>query len=662
MAENKPSLPFGRAELGDADDYYHLRYPHLNSNGTIYFFPQDGTNPLYVKGKSAVHFYRENSVGLSLTHTLNRMSSEKMSVIIHDVTLIVTNARVIYQSLDRKNPAVHYVGHLWFPWITEVGFRPKQSFLNDSVLEIGYQENFKLAERGMWTHRIELDFDKHFHPGDLAQQIVRRIAAHHLREGVPEEAKPELTSLLDAPRLDDPEKDEIASYYLPAFVAIPGGVPYIPSARELTWSWLGPNIPWENDNEDSTVDEDHSPLTFRPENPVYDSAAASASENGTPDDSTELPAAGLDQESAPVPPALALDRRTRSQVLSTAVSAMFAHRAESYEISAQLHDQVLESTGWRDPRIAVIRFRDLVNRCLEAHSRLEDSDTYRERALRALECAHDERDEELEFRVRRHLAETLKSEPDHEEFTANLHRLSELSDDWCTRAERLSIHRSVALQAKNHDLIGRAWIEFGLIADLHRSLGNDSASAISLQWQSLMARRAGQHELADEKWVSGATLLATSADGDPGDLTPPGPFDLMDFEVRKAVIRARNEALECGSSTLLPGHLLLGAASTDNPTRALLAHHGISPEKVLTLLDAGARAKSTEIPRSPAFTDETRAVIDGLAELARLHYRGHISMMLLLSGLLEDESVAQLVDEIGADLDALRAEVRNELE
>lgn len=37
-------------------------------------------------------------------------------------------------------------------------------------------------------------------------------------------------------------------------------------------------------------------------------------------------------------------------------------------------------------------------------------------------------------------------------------------------------------------------------------------------------------------------------------------------------------------------------------------------------------------------------------------------MLLLLSGLLEDELVAQLLDEIGVDPDALYAEVLRELE
>lgn len=72
------------------------------------------------------------------------------------------------------------------------------------------------------------------------------------------------------------------------------------------------------------------------------------------------------------------------------------------------------------------------------------------------------------------------------------------------------------------------------------------------------------------------------------------------------------------------------------------------------------------IPRPPRwltyFRDEWRTVIDAIVELARTRYPGHISMLLLLSGLLEDELVAQLLDEIGVDPDALYAEVLRELE
>lgn len=521
MADEKPSLPFYRAEAGDEDYYNHLRYPHVNGNGTIRLFPEDGTNPIYVEGRRAVHFCSEFSVGLSWTHTLNRMSDEKMSVMINDVTLIVTDARLIYQSQDHKDPGVQYIGHLWFPWINKVGFRPKQSFLNDSILDIGYQEDFKLAARGMWSHRVELIFDKRFHPGDLAQQIVRRIAAHHLRVGVHEAVVDEVAALLEAPRLDDPEMGDTASYFLPAFVPIPGGVPYIPSAQEVAWSWMGPRIPVEDDDdEDDSGEGDEPPFAFRPESPVFIPAAAGSTTSSVESVHTQSGNRGRDERSVHSAPAL--DRRTRSRVMSMAVMAMFAHQMESYETSAQLHDQVLEEVGWCNPRIAMFHFRDFVDRCLEAHGRCGNLGAYREGALRALECVLDERDEELEFRVRRHLADALESEPEHDEFAPNLHRLSELTDDWCTRVERVAIHRSIALQALEQGLFGRAGIEFDLLADLHRSLGNATAEGIALQWKSRMDRECGRPEHADEAWERGTALLAGSPNGDTGDLDPPG--------------------------------------------------------------------------------------------------------------------------------------------
>jgi hypothetical protein len=81
--------------------------------------------------------------------------------------------------------------------------------------------------------------DRHDDSGELARQIVRRLAQHHLGRGtLPAMAVPNFQVLLDPPRLADPKKGDHATYSLGAFKHDPGGTEYIRGDPE-GGIWLG---------------------------------------------------------------------------------------------------------------------------------------------------------------------------------------------------------------------------------------------------------------------------------------------------------------------------------------------------------------------------------------------------------------------------------------
>jgi len=235
VSDDKPHLPIAWATFGDAEQNYGLRYPTLEANGDLHFLSEDGDNRLVMPVRTVSHYHQAFPVGVTLAHTLNSIEREKNSFIVHKLELVVTDARVIVHMLDPKQPGKRLVGHLWHPWIASVGFRPKQSFLNEAAISLEFREDFPLKDRGMWFERLELLFEKTFHPGPLAQEIAHRIAAHHLKHGAPEAARESLEELLQTGPLADPAKGEFATYYPSAYVSYPGGVPYVEWKESITW-------------------------------------------------------------------------------------------------------------------------------------------------------------------------------------------------------------------------------------------------------------------------------------------------------------------------------------------------------------------------------------------------------------------------------------------
>lgn len=238
MSNYEPPVPVTRAEFGNQETHYALNFPTLESDGSLHFIPEDGENHTIVPVKTFAYHYRAVPQSESLTEMLNAMATEKMPVVLQKVELILTDARIIVHAVDPKTANTKFVAHLWYPWISEVGFRPKQSFLNESAISLGFVRDFPNPADGTWWERFEFSFEKTFHPSDLAQEITRRIAAHHLKNDAPESATATLTTMLTPVRLPDPPKGEFSSYFPAAYVTMPGGVPYVEWGEPLDWEWI----------------------------------------------------------------------------------------------------------------------------------------------------------------------------------------------------------------------------------------------------------------------------------------------------------------------------------------------------------------------------------------------------------------------------------------
>ncbi|MFD7865705.1 CHAT domain-containing protein [Streptomyces sp. NPDC059783] len=168
-----------------------------------------------------------------------RMSSET-EWRVHGVGLHLTDARLVVVVDKPDSRGRTLAGHIRYPWITTVSYRPKQSFLNDCELVVVCQQDNGPDEVDFY--RLTLVLPPEADSGDLARRLVRRLARHHLDHGgLPAAARPRFEALLEPPRLPDPDKGRHASYFLPAFKTYPEGVEYL-GGGPAEGTWLGPDL------------------------------------------------------------------------------------------------------------------------------------------------------------------------------------------------------------------------------------------------------------------------------------------------------------------------------------------------------------------------------------------------------------------------------------
>lgn len=468
MNDEKPTFPFALATFGDAATHYQLRYPRLNDDGSIHLVPEDGHEVITVPVKSALHYYMTFPTGVTLAHSLNSIGREKNSTMLHHLELLVTDARIVLHYADSKYPGKRGVAQLWYPWVAGVGFRPKQNFLNGAALNVEYREDFPLADRGMWWERLELLFDKTYHPGGLAQEIAHRICSHHLKHGAPEQAKPFLEEMLDAELKDDPSKGEFSTYYAPAYVGFPGGVPYIEAQEVIEWEWtLQSGVAKEEDTA--------SEVELLP--------SSTESGNEDPSSTPDVPAETVEQdvhtESSMNTP-VGLPRIGLRDRLSGAKELAAAHRAfvaELYEEAAEKYDSVTARLASGARIFGPAQLADLFERAAAAHSsagNVEKAVLYYQRAL---EVETQERDESLELTTREYLAETLAEVRHHELLIPNLERIAELADAHRSRTERAETHERIGLEYVRIENFEPAAREFSIARDLHEATNNLESAA-----------------------------------------------------------------------------------------------------------------------------------------------------------------------------------------
>ncbi|MGW1225063.1 CHAT domain-containing protein [Streptomyces sp. NPDC002530] len=208
-------------------------HPRFGRNGRLLFTPYDGEPAAPVAVRVAV--WKKERLRLSALS----MSTET-AWRVRGAGLHLTDARLVLVVDEPDSRGRTLAGHIRYPWITTVAYRPKQSFLNDCELVVVCQQDSDPDT--VEFSRLTLVLPPEADSADLARRLVRRLARHHLDHGgVPAVTRPRFEALLDPPRLPLPEKGGHASYYLPAFKNYPEGVEYL-DGRPAAGTWLGPGL------------------------------------------------------------------------------------------------------------------------------------------------------------------------------------------------------------------------------------------------------------------------------------------------------------------------------------------------------------------------------------------------------------------------------------
>jgi hypothetical protein len=216
-----------KAKFGEADRYFDRKQPRLEADGSVHLDSEDGQVVTSADFQTLIQRVATLENTGDLWEMTRAAVRPKVTLMFHDLRLFVTETRIIWEQKKLIGPELRLVGHLRYPWISAVHFRPKQSLLNEPVLQLDFHEPFPAAGLGGWFHQVQLVFPKSFHPGGLAQTIVQQIARHHLRHGHPAVARERLEALANAALLPDPPKGDTAEYFMPIHVEYPFGAHYV---------------------------------------------------------------------------------------------------------------------------------------------------------------------------------------------------------------------------------------------------------------------------------------------------------------------------------------------------------------------------------------------------------------------------------------------------
>lgn len=224
MTDEADPLLVGR-KYGSVDRTWDRRSPTLDASGSVTLGSADSSQIL-IQAKRVTHYVAkvENSGDLML---MIKGLRPKLVQTVSKMEVVLTDARVIFQEQTPNTPAVRGVGHVRYPWISQVSFRPKQGFMSSPAIQLHYQQEFPIADWGTWFHHAEIEFDNAFDPGPLATDIVRRIARHHLHHGAPEAARERLVALTQVNTPPPPAKGSTADFFFPTFVHFPDGAAYV---------------------------------------------------------------------------------------------------------------------------------------------------------------------------------------------------------------------------------------------------------------------------------------------------------------------------------------------------------------------------------------------------------------------------------------------------
>lgn len=183
------------------------------------------------------------------------------------VDLYLTDCRLVLVAQDRQ-PDRTLTGHIRYPWISSIGWRPRQGLLYDCELVLTMQQETD-PDTALW-YELTLTFEAGFDSGGLAHRLAHLVGHHHLAHGsLPPEAIPGFQSLSTAALLDSPKRGEYATYYPVAFSEYPHGVEYVRGDPPRNM-WRGPAISLDEPEPDDVT------ATATPEQPAPDAPTGDA--------------------------------------------------------------------------------------------------------------------------------------------------------------------------------------------------------------------------------------------------------------------------------------------------------------------------------------------------------------------------------------------------
>ncbi len=222
------SYHFARLTPGREHRLGRRLLPVLAGDGTVECEAADGDHPVQVPVRRFLRNVGMVADGASIDELGRAIANPPLLFANSRFQLFVTDARLVIVHDTTDADGARVAGHIRYPWIQSIGFRPKQSFLNDSEIVVDAIEDFDIdgfpkRQSGSYFHRFTFVFDKTFHPGELAREIARRAASYVVSTQGVDQTGP-LEELRRAVLLPDPPKGDHSTYGLPVYCAYPGGV------------------------------------------------------------------------------------------------------------------------------------------------------------------------------------------------------------------------------------------------------------------------------------------------------------------------------------------------------------------------------------------------------------------------------------------------------
>lgn len=246
---------FGEATIGDADTKYSRYLPRLNTSGRIALEDVDGRTHS-IRAREVEQWVSTLEDNNDLTFAIQSAGKQRLKSFASRLTVLITDARVVFVQEKVKDPQRRTVGQIRFPWVSAIAWRPRRGRFTRARIELWMHEDFPVKHLGTWFHSIYIDFDDDFNTESLALDLVHRVAAHNLAHGAPSWAHSALRSQAQLQALPSPDTDDEDGFWSsPATLSCPLGAEYIGDSPK-PGEWVGPGAP-STDSPDQSDDANH---------------------------------------------------------------------------------------------------------------------------------------------------------------------------------------------------------------------------------------------------------------------------------------------------------------------------------------------------------------------------------------------------------------------